>query len=303
MSKIAFVFSGQGAQYSGMGKELCESSKAASELFSLAESKISGLMDMCFTADKETLSKTVNTQPCLLAVDLAAAYALAESGVKPSAIAGFSLGEIAALAFSRAISDEFAFDFIKDRAQYMHDCTMQGVGLMYAVLGLSSSVVNEICGNIERCYPVNYNCATQTVVACSENSSAKLLDAVKEAGGKTMKLAVSGAFHSPFMQDAGTKLAKKYENIKFSNFEIPVYANTTAKPYENENQLFTQVSSPVKWQETVENMINDGIDTFVEVGAGKTLQGLIKKIDSSVTVLGVENKETLQHAMEVLGGK
>lgn len=302
MGKIAFLFSGQGGQYSGMGKELYEISPKAREVFDRADSIRPHLKELCFTADKSELSKTINTQPTLFCVDLAAAEILSENGVSPSAVAGFSLGEIPALAFAGKLCTEDAFSFVCRRAELMSNCADKNKGVMLAVIGLSGEDVEDICKTVDKTYPVNYNYASQTVVACAECSADILEEKVKARGAKAVKLAVSGAFHSPFMQEAYTVLLREYQDMQLLQTDIPVYANLTGKPYEDINQLFLQVCSPVKWQKTIENMVKDGIDTFIEVGAGKILSSMIRKIESSVNVFNVEDKASLEKVLEFYGG-
>lgn len=295
MGKTVFVFSGQGAQYPGMGQSLYENSPAAKAVFDMAESIRPGTIKQCFEGTKEELSVTINTQPCVFAADLAAAAAVAEKGIKPDYVAGFSLGEIAALAFSGMLSYEDAFRLVCKRAEYMDEAAQTNKGAMAAVMKLTPEKVEEICSGFERAYPVNYNSPAQTVVAAAEEEIDALCEKVKEEKGKAIKLAVSGAFHSPFMKEASEKLAAYMEDVSFGAPAMPVYANYTAQPYEGDYKALVaaQVQNPVKWQTTVENLIKEGADRFIEVGVGKTLTGLIKKINPDVTAVNIENKEGL----------
>lgn len=296
MGKIAFVFSGQGAQYTGMGKELYECSPAAKAVFDMADKLRPGTSKQCFTAEKEELALTVNTQPCVFAVDLAAACAVEELGIKPDYIAGFSLGEIASLGFSGILSKEDAFRLVCRRARLMDEAASKSRGAMVAVMKLTPEKVEQLCGKFENAWPVNYNSPAQTVAAMDEALVEDFTAAVREQRGKAVRLAVSGAFHSPFMESASTGLDAYLKNVELSQPQIPVYSNVTAQPYSGnfKELIVNQAKSPVQWQKTVENLINEGVDTFIEVGPGKTLMGLIKKIDTKVSVYHVENKATLE---------
>lgn len=291
----ALVFSGQGAQYPGMGKELYENSPAAKAVFDMAESIRPGTLKQCFEGTKEELSVTINTQPCVFITDLAAAAAVAEKGVQVDYAAGFSLGEIAAIAFAGMLSYEDAFRLVCKRAELMDKAAKENPGAMAAVMKISPEQVEEICSEFEKAYPVNYNSPAQTVVAAAQEEIDGLCEKVKAAKGKAVKLAVSGAFHSPFMNDAADGLADYLKEITLSEPKIPVYANCTAEPYAGDYKklIAAQVNHPVKWQKSVENMIANGADTFIEVGVGKTLTGLIKKINADVKAVNIENKEGL----------
>lgn len=296
MGKIAFIFSGQGAQYSGMGKELYGASPAAKAVYDMADSVREGTSKQCFEGSTEELCKTVNTQPCVFTADLAAAYALVEKGIKPDCVAGFSLGEIAALAFSKMLSDEEAFKLVCKRGELMDKAATENPGAMTAVMKLTPQQVEEICAKFDRTYPVNYNSPAQTVVATTSENADKFCEAVKEAGGRAKLLAVSGAFHSPFMAEAADGLAEYMENVDFSQPETVIYSDVTAKPYEGDYKALVkaQVESPVKWQTIVENMVADGVDTFIEVGVGKTLTGLVKRINGDVKAFKVETPADIE---------
>ncbi|MEE1155711.1 MAG: ACP S-malonyltransferase [Acutalibacteraceae bacterium] len=295
MGKIAFVFSGQGAQYTGMGKELYDCSPAAKAVFDMADSIRPNTSEQCFTAEQAELNRTVNTQPCVFTADLAAAQAVVEKGIKPDFVAGFSLGEIAALGFSGIMSHEDAFKLVCKRGELMDKAAQETKGAMVAVMKLSPEKVEEIASKFENTYPVNYNSQAQIVVATTEENVEPLMEAVKAEKGRAKQLAVSGAFHSPFMHSAAMGLAEYLQDKELSSPIVPVYSNVTAQPYEGDYKelIKQQVESPVQWLKTVENLIDLGVDTFIEVGVGKTLASLIKKINKDVTVYNIENKETL----------
>ncbi len=300
MGKIALVFSGQGAQYVGMGKDLYDNSEAARAVFDKADSIRPDTSKQCFDSTIEELSVTINTQPCVFTADLAAARAVLEKGVKIDCAAGFSLGEIAAVGFSGMLSDEEAFRLVCRRGELMDKAAKKNPGAMLAVMKLGADIIENICVKYENTYPVNYNSPAQTVVATKEENVGALVEEFSGAGGRAKKLSVSGAFHSPFMSDAATGLFEYMKDIEFNKPEFPVYSNVTAKPYDGDYRelLKAQVESPVRWQSIVENMINDGVDTFVEVGVGKTLTGLIKRINGSVRAVKVENTADLE-ALEI----
>lgn len=303
MSKIAFVFSGQGAQAPGMGKELYDCSPAAKAVFDLADSIRPGTSQQCFEGTQEELNVTINTQPCLFACDLAAAKAAQERGIQPDCAAGFSLGEAAAVAFSGMLTEAEAFSMVCKRAELMNEAAQKNPGAMAAVMKLSPQQVETLCGPIENAWPVNYNSPKQTVVAASADTIDQVVEAASAQRGRAVKLAVSGAFHSPLMHSAADGLREYLASVSLREERLPVYANLTAEPYgeDKKETMAAQCENPVRWQKTIENMIANGVDTFIEVGVGKTLAGLIKKINPEITVYQIENKEGLDAAAEALG--
>ena len=291
MGKLAFVFPGQGAQAVGMGKALAEQVDSAKRIFDLAGDEVKRI---AFEGPAELLNLTIHTQPCLFAADLACAAALSSRGVHADGAAGFSLGEIAALAYSGLMDEAQAMDFVRFRAGAMHACAEENKGGMLAVLKLAATEVEEICAGLPMAYPVNYNCAGQTIVACHEQTMESLEKAVGERGGRAMKLAVSGAFHSPFMDKASLEIADYLDGITFGEARLPVYANLSAQVYTDpKDALARQVNHPVLWQKTIENMVADGFDTFIEAGPGKVLSGLIKKIHGEAHVFQVYDLQSL----------
>ncbi|HAN21078.1 MAG: hypothetical protein A2Y15_05045 [Clostridiales bacterium GWF2_36_10] len=294
MGKIAFLFAGQGAQYSGMGKDLYENSAAARAVFDMVENIHPETKRLCFEAEVSELSVTKNTQPALFAMDLACAYALEEAGIKADCAAGFSLGEVPAAAYCGLLNNEEAFDYVVKRGLLMHEAATENPGAMAAVLRLSNDQVEAVCAEFEHMYPVNYNCTGQVSVAGSADEMDNFIKRVTEVGGKAIKLAVSGAFHSPYMEKASDRLFEELKGYCFLNPKIPLYSNLTAQPFEVNKAaslMSLQVKSPVRWEQTIKNKLVDGVTIFIEVGAGKVLSGLMKKISPQTIVYNVEKFE------------
>lgn len=303
MGGIAFVFSGQGAQYSGMGKDLFDNVSEAAEVFRKLDSIRPETSRQCFEGTKEELSQTENTQPCMFAVELAVAAALEAAGVKCSMTAGFSLGEISALTYSKAVSLEDGFKLVCLRGKFMQEASEQVDGGMAAVIKLNAEEVERLCSKYEHLYPVNYNCPGQTSVSGLKSELSEFSIDVKKAGGRAIPIRVKGIFHSPFMAEAAEKFGNELDNFNVSDPEIPLYSDYTANIYDKEYKMLLskQICNPVKWQTIIENMIDKGIDTFIEIGPGKTLCGLIKKINPNVRIFNIEDSESLNNTVrEVL---
>jgi len=305
VGKIAFVFAGQGAQYTGMGKELYDASPAAHEILDLAESLRPQTLRQCFLGRAEELAVTENTQPCLFAVELACAAAAIEKGITPDMCAGFSLGETAAVAFTHMLPFEKAFAYVMERASLMQACVSAQPGFMAAVLRLNNEQVISLCQQFECVYPVNFNAPGQVVVSGAALQKDAFLQAVTNQGGRAMPLKVGGAFHSPFMSEAAAKLHTWLQDSGLQAPEIPLYANRTALPYGDDavTLLSGKVDHPVLWEQTVRNMAADGADLFVELGPGTVLSGLIRKTLPEAMVCHVENTASLMEAAAVLEGR
>ena len=284
MGKIAFVFAGQGAQHSGMGLDYYEQNARAKAVFECAEKERSQTLSQCFYSEESILKETKNTQPCMFAFEVAIAEALMDHGIVPDMVAGFSLGELAALQVADAAKFEDMFALVCQRGILMQEAAEAHPTAMAAVLKLSNDAVETICKNFEGVYPVNYNCQGNVSVAATEAEMPAFREAVKAAGGRAMPLKVAGGFHSPFMAEAGACFQKALERVALQNTKIPVIANLTGQAYGDDIKatLAAQMTSPVQWEESVRTMIDAGVDTFIEIGPGDTLSGMIKRIDSSV---------------------
>lgn len=300
MGRVSFVFPGQGAQYPGMGRELMECSSAAAEVFRRADELRPGTSETCFSGSEEALKRTDITQPCLFTVEAAAAAALGEAGIQAHMAAGFSLGELAAIFYSSVVDFSTSFKLVCRRGELMQAAAEQFDTAMAAVVKLTNEQVEELCARFEGVYPVNYNCPGQVTVAMKREQLAPFSAAVKEAKGRALPLKVSGGFHSPFMAEASVRFGEALEAVECHAPAIEVYSNYTGLPYDgNVKELLTrQVCSPVRWEQIVRHMIAQGVDTFIEVGPGSVLQGLIRKIDPNVRVFGVSDRASLEKTIQ-----
>jgi len=303
--RVAFLFSGQGAQYPGMMKELCEKCNKSQEVYEVAKIALGrDIQDLTFSGSQEELNLTHNTQPCMLAADLAAYYAVIDAGVKPDVVAGFSLGEFGALVAVDALDIKKAFELVQIRADAMQESVPVGKGGMAVVMGLTSDAVEELCSSINGyVVPANYNCIGQIVVSGDMEAVDLLVKKARENKVKAMKLGVSAPFHCELVKPAAEVLKNAMENISFNSFQIPLYANTTGEKIvytDIKEELYRQVFSPVQWQRTLENMWAEGVDIFIEVGPGKTLTNFVNRTLKEARTFNVQDSATLDELVKTL---
>lgn len=300
MSKRLFMFPGQGSQYIGMGKEFYEQIPVSKEVYDLA-SKVTGLdiPALCFE-ENDKLNITEYTQICMLATEAAIYAAIGEKGIKADVTAGLSLGEYGALIASGTMTMEDAFKVVLKRGKYMQEAYPTGGG-MSAIIGMDADKILAICEETaaktgEVVSIANYNCPGQIVITGNIDSVTKAGEAMTEAGARrVIPLNVSGPFHSALLQDAGAKLGKELENVEIHNIVVPYLANVTGDyvkdTAEVKDLLTEQVSSSVRWNQTIDRLIAEGVDEFVEIGPGKSLTGFIRKIDRSLNVVNIDKME------------
>lgn len=298
MDRIAFLFAGQGSQYPGMGKELYDQFESVKKLYDEAERIRPGIRGLCFSSEPEELNQTKNTQPCLYLTDLACAKSLEEKGIHMDAVAGFSLGEIAALPQAGILSEEDGFSLVCRRGELMDQCAAEVKGEMVAVLRMPVDELRELCKKHE-VFPVNYNCPGQVSVSGSVQNMEPFRQELESMKVRFVPIQVSGAFHTPYMQKAGAGLEEQLDKIELKPARIPVYANLTAEPYssipkEVTDTIAKQVSNPVLWEKTLQRMYEDGIRTFVECGPGRTLSGFVKKTLKDVRICNVSDLASLE---------
>lgn len=304
MSKIAYMFPGQGAQYIGMGKDFYEETETGRKVFDKASQLLGFSMpELCFQ-ENEKLNNTEYTQAAMVTASIAMMKVLEEKGVRPDMAAGLSLGEYAALVAAGAMEEEDAITTVRQRGILMERAVPAGIGAMAAVLALSADKIEEVVADIPEVWIANYNCPGQIVISGKKEAVETACEKLKEAGAKrTLFLNVSGPFHSGMLKGAGEKLGKVLEAVEIHDLKIPYVANVTAELVTDPSQvkplLKRQVYSSVRWQQSVETMLKAGIDTFIEIGPGKTLTGFMKKIDRTVNVLNIEKLEDIDKAVEV----
>jgi len=289
MGKIAFVFSGQDDQFPGMGKDLYEKYPVAQKIYDLCDEIRPGTSAQCFTGTEEELKETKNTQPCLIAMELAAASVLVEKGIRPDVVAGFSLGEVVAATVSGAFNNETGFRLVCKRGELMQCEAEKFDTSMAAVVKLTPEQVQEVCDKYSNVYPVNFNCPGQITVSGLSSQMTDFFADVKAAGGRAIPLKVKGAFHSPFMNEAAKAFAEELKKAEIKERTITLYSNMTAEPYGDDvvGLLSSQICSPVQWEKIIRNMVSDGVDTFIEIGPGKTLTNMIKKISADVKAVNI----------------
>lgn len=306
--KIGFVFPGQGAQYVGMGKEIEENFNEAKNIFDIASKELNiDMRKLCFSGPAEELNKTENTQPAILTVSAAFRSVIENYGIKPSIVAGLSLGEYSALLCSEVMDFGTALKLVKKRGKFMQEAVPHGVGTMAAILGLQDSVVEDICKEASKSgivEPANYNCPGQIVIGGEIVAVEKAIEIAKEKGAvKAIRLAVSAPFHTSMLKKASSQLSIELENININKLKIPVITNVKAdyiKETEIKENLVKQVMSPVLWEKTIRNMLKAEVDTFIEIGPGKVLSSFIKKIDRKIKVLNIEDMKSLEKTLQCL---
>ncbi|MEN6315219.1 MAG: ACP S-malonyltransferase [Clostridiaceae bacterium] len=310
MGKIAFIFPGQGAQYIGMGKQIATEFKSADKIFEEASDVLSlDMRKMVFDGDDETLKITENTQPAIVTTSVACLQPLIENGIKPDFTAGLSLGEYSAHVASCTMDFKTSVTLVRKRGKYMQEAVPLGVGTMAAIIGLSAEDVTECCrkaseyGIVE---PANYNCPGQISIAGEIKAVQKAMELCTEKGAKrAIQLAVSAPFHCSMLKIAGERLAEELQHVTFAEFKTPVVANATAQVIKSaadiKELLIKQVSSPVLWENSIQLMLDQGVDTFVEIGPGKVLSGFVKKISKEARSFNIEDMESLKKTLGEIG--
>lgn len=309
MSKKAFIFPGQGAQYVGMAKDFYENNTISKEVFNIASETLHiDMAKLCFVENDE-LNLTEFTQAAMVTACVSILKVIEDMGLKADITAGLSLGEYAALVCNKVLNFEQAVKLVRTRGILMANEVPKGVGTMAAILGMNTDELEKICKEVSLetnliVEPANYNCPGQIVISGEKSAVLKAMETMKKNGAKrVMELNVSGPFHSSMLKGAGEKLAKELESVKLGNIEFPYVNNVTADittSTENTKTLLEkQVYSPVRFMQSVENMINFGVDTFIEIGPGRTLSGFIKKIDRTKKVINIDKLEDLEKLNDI----
>lgn len=305
MSKIAFLFPGQGAQKAGMGKDFYEKSMVAKNIYDQASESLGlDMKKLCFEKN-EQLDVTEYTQAAMVTTCLAITKVVREKGLEPNVTAGLSLGEYCAICTAGGMKEMDAVKLVRTRGILMQNTVPQGEGAMAAVLGMEAEKLETVIKELDGVTVANYNCPGQIVITGETSAVKDASEKLKEAGAKkVLRLNVSGPFHSPMLKEAGEHLRKEIDEMEFGELKIPYMTNVTAEYVTDIRQTKTllerQVSAPVRWQESMEQMIADGVDTFVEIGPGRTLHGFLKKMNKEVQVYNIGTWEEMEQVTEAL---
>jgi [acyl-carrier-protein] S-malonyltransferase len=311
MGKVAFMFPGQASQYPGMGKELAEKYPAARAVFDEADKALGfSISKMCFEGTEDELKVTANTQPAILTVSVAAFRVLEEKGIAPDYVAGHSLGEYSALVAVGSLKFVDAVKLVRKRGMYMQEAVAAGQGAMAAIMGLSPAVVQDACKRAaegEVCSAANLNSPEQTVISGSAGAVKRAVEIASQSGAKrAVILPVSAPFHSALMMPAQEKLQKDLQTTTFADLQVPLVTNVDADTIrtgeEARGALVRQVSMTVRWEESMRMLLDEGVNTFVEVGPGRVLTGLMRQIERSVASLNVEDEKSLAGTLEKITG-
>ena len=311
MGKVAFVFPGQASQYPGMGKELAEMYPSAKAVFDEADKTLGfSISKMCFEGSEEDLKLTANTQPAILTCSIATYRVLEEKGLAPDFVAGHSLGEYSALVAAGSLKFADAVRLVRKRGNYMQEAVPAGKGAMAAIMGLSPAVVSDVCKRAAQgqvCAPANLNSPDQTVISGDADAIKRAVELASQAGAKRATiLPVSAPFHSALMMPAQEKLEHDLKTTHFDKLRVPLVTNVDADTIETGEQareaLVRQVTAAVHWEESVRLLIEEGVNTFVEVGPGKVLTGLLRQIERSVATLNVEDETSLLKTVDKIAG-
>jgi [acyl-carrier-protein] S-malonyltransferase len=311
MGKVAFLFPGQASQYPGMGKELGDKYPVARATFEEADKALGfSIWTMCCSGTEEELKLTANTQPAILAVSVAAYRVLAERGITPDYVAGHSLGEYSALVAAGALKFTDAIRLVRKRGTYMQEAVPAGVGSMAAILGLSPAVVTDVCKRAAEkqvCSPANLNSPDQTVISGDAGAVKRAVEIASQQGAKrAVVLPVSAPFHSVLMQPAQERLEKDLKAATISDLRVPLVTNVDADTIrtgeEARQALIRQVTMPVRWEESMRLLLDEGVNTYVEVGPGRVLTGLMRQIERSVAIFNVEDDKSLLATLDKIAG-